>query len=197
MWTVAGDVPCYEYSIDVLERQDPKGLPLMPSKADYIVNYPQITFNDRLTIKLGSHTLDMYHTPGHSDSQIALYVPEERTVFVGDTIFSGCQTWLHSADIDALLNSLNLIEKLDFDYLVPGHGPVVGKEYIAYQRAVVYDWIAAVADGVAKGWDLNECIARISFADRWPMDIGQEESMEYVQRTNVTKCYKYVTGKLA
>lgn len=195
MWTVAGDVPCYEYSIDVLERQDPEGLPLMPSKEDYIVNYPQITFKDHLTIKLKSHTLDMYHTPGHSDSQICLYVPEERVVFVGDTIFSGCQTWLHSANIDELLSSLNLIEKLDFDYLVPGHGPVVGKEYIAYQRAVVYDWIAAVADGVAKGWDLDECIKRISFEDRWPMDIGQEESMEYVQRTNVTKCFKYVTGK--
>ena len=35
----------------------------------------------------------------------------------------------------------------------------------------------------------------ISFADRFPMDIGQEETMEYVQRTNVIKCYRYLTEK--
>ncbi|HML36157.1 MAG TPA: MBL fold metallo-hydrolase [Bacillota bacterium] len=192
-WTVAGDMECYEYSVDVIERQDKDYLHLMPSKEDYIVNRPQITFSDHMTVKLGDHTFELYHTPGHSTSQICVYVPEERVAFVGDTLFSGCQTWLHSAEIDPLLNTLDFLETLDVDWFVPGHGPVVKKEYIREQRAFIYEWISAVANGVQKGWTLDECIKNISFADRYPMDIGQEESMEYVQTTNVVKCYNYLT----
>ena len=105
-------------------------------------------------------------------------------------------TYGHYADIDALLKSLDCLETLeDVDYIVPGHGPVVTKDYIPKQRAFIYEWIAAVAKGIEKGWDLDECIANISFADRFPMDIGQEETMGYVQRTNVIKCYHYLTHK--
>ena len=43
-----------------------------------------------------------------------------------------------------------------------------------------------------KGWDLDECIKRISFADRFPVDIGQDEMMDYIQEKNVIKCYNYI-----
>lgn len=194
-WTVAGELDCYDYSVDVLQRQDQACLHLMPSREDYVVNRPQITFSERMEFRLGETTFKLYHTPGHSDSQICVYVPEERVAFTGDTLFSDCQTWLHSADIDQLLASLDFLETLDVDYFVPGHGPVVKKDYIAKQRAFIYEWIAAVAQGVEQGWSLDTCIERINFAGRCPVDIGQEEMMEYIQRTNVTRCYRYLTEK--
>ena len=40
-----------------------------------------------------------------------------------------------------------------------------------------------MAKGIEKGWDLDECI---SFADRFPMDIGQEETLGYIQRNYLT-----------
>lgn len=192
-WTVAGDLDCYDYSVDVIERQDKECLHLMPSREDYIVNRPQITFSEHMTLKLGDHTFELYHTPGHSPSQICVYVPEEKVAFVGDTLFSACQTWLHSADIDLLFETLDFLETLDAEWFVPGHGPVVGKEFIREQRAFIYEWIAEVAKGIQKGWSLDDCIKNISFEDRYPVDIGQEEMMEYIQRTNVVKCYNYLT----
>ena len=193
LWTVAGDVPCYEYSVDVLERQDKDSLHLMPSKEDYIVNRPQITFSDRMNIEVGGTKFDLYHTPGHSDSQIAVFVPQEGVLFVGDTIFAGCQTWLHSANIDELLQTLDFLESLNAEWIVPGHGPIIKTDYIAEQRGFIYEWIAAVSDKVKQGWSQDECVAAISFADRYPVDIGQDEMMEYIQRTNVIKCYNYLT----
>jgi len=194
-WTVAGDVPCYEYSVDVIERQDKESLPLMPSKEDYIVAKPNIKVGDKLILKMGDLCFEIYHTPGHSTSQLAVLVPEEGVLFTGDTIFSGCQTWLHSAEIGPLLNTLSFIESLDYGYIVPGHGPVVGKDYIKEQRAFIYEWIFAVAKGMQEGWTLEECQERISFADRYPVDIGQDEMMQYIQETNVARCYKYLTGE--
>lgn len=192
-WTVAGEMDCYDYSVDVIRRQDPKMLDLMPSRDEYIVNRPQITFRDHLTLQLGETTFEMYHTPGHSTSQLCVYVPQEGVVFTGDTIFSGCQTWLHSAEIDPLLTTLDFLETLDAKWLVPGHGPVVGMEYIATQRAIIYEWISAVANGVQRGWSCEECQKNINFASKSPVDIGQDEMMDYIQRTNVAKCYSYLT----
>jgi glyoxylase-like metal-dependent hydrolase (beta-lactamase superfamily II) len=194
-WTVAGELDCYDYSVDVIQRQDKASLHLMPSREDYIVNRPQITFGDHMTLRLGDHTFELYHTPGHSPSQICVYIPEERVAFTGDTLFSNCQTWLHSAEIDLLLGTLNFLETLDVDWFVPGHGPVVGKEFIREQRAFIYEWIAAVAKGIRLGWSLDECIQNINFVDRFPVDIGQEEMMEYIQRTNVVKCYNYLMNQ--
>ncbi len=185
----------YDYSIDVLRRQDPEALKFVPSRADYIQNKPQIEFNDQMTLKVGDHTFHLYYTPGHSDCQIAVYCPEERVAFVGDTIFSGCQMWLHTADIDALMKTYDFLYTLDVDYIVPGHGPVVTKDYIVNQKTLVYEWLAAVGSGMSKGWTLEECIQKISFADRFPVDIGQGEMMDYIQKYNVVKCYKYLLNQ--
>lgn len=186
----------YEYMLDVIQRQDPEGLPFMPKEEDYIINPPSITFSDRMTFKSGDHTFKLYYTPGHSDANISVYVPEERVVFVGDTVFSDCQIWLHSCDPDALLNTLHFLSTLDVDYIVPGHGPVVKKEYLKQQAAFLYEWLSAVAYGMSKGWSKEECVARISFADRCPVDIGQEDAMDYIQTANVRVAYDYLLAKV-
>ena len=197
LWKVPGTMDAYDYSVDVLQRQDPDMLDKMPSREEYIMmKRPDITFGDHMIIELGDTHFELYHTPGHSPCQTTVYVPEERVAILGDTLFVDCQTWLHSADIAALLKSLDFVETLDVDYLIPGHGQVVTKDYVKKQRAWVYEWLGAVGEGISKGWSVDECVANISFADRCPMDIGQPEMMEYVQRTNTVKCYNYLTNQL-
>jgi cyclase len=191
---VPGDLGGYDYSVDVLTRQNPESLPLMPSRDKYIVNTPQITFSDKMTLEVGDHHFLLYHTGGHCKSQIAVYVPEERTVFVGDTVFQGCQIWLHSADIARIFSALDFVSTLDVDHIVPGHGPVITKKELIQQKEFIYDWISTVAKGISKGWSEEECVKRISFADRCPVDIGQPEMMDYIQTNNVRKCYHYLTG---
>ena len=189
----AFNMEIHDYNVDIIKRQDPEALDRMPSKEDYIVAKPDITFTDALTLKLGEHTFECYHTPGHSPEQTSVYVPEERVVFVGDNIFHDCQIGLHSADFDDLFRSLDWLQGLDVDYIVPGHGPVKGKECIVENKQFLYDWLAAVADGINQGWEKEECVERINFADRCPVDIGQPECMDYIQTNNVRKCYDYLT----
>ena len=101
---------------------------------------------------MGDHTFRCLWTPGHTPGQLAVHVPEERVVFTGDTIFSGCQTWLMTSNVDQWLEALERIRALeDVDHVVPGHGPVVTLDYVETQRAVLLAWKAAVADAVAKG----------------------------------------------
>ena len=146
-----------------------------------------------MSIKLGNHVLKIIHTPGHTNAQLAVYIPKERVVFVGDTVFAECQTWLQVANPEIWLRSLQVLKQLDVEYIVPGHGPVVDKSYFAKQSAFIQEWIAAVAAGMAKGWNKKECVARISFLDRYPVDIGQEKSGPMIQQLNVERLYDFLS----
>ena len=185
----------YAYAQEAIPTDDPEGAAIFPDEETYFrdPNRPSITFSEDLTLKVGGHTFELIYTPGHTVGQIAVYVPEERVVFPGDTVFCECQTWLYVSDVDQWLQSLERLRRLEIDHLVPGHGPVTTKAYLDVQRAFLMEWVTTVALGVARGWSKEECIARISFADRFPVDVGQGHMMEHIQRENVAALYDKLT----
>jgi cyclase len=185
----------YAYALEAISTDDPEGASLFPDEETYFKNpnKPTVTFTGDLTLRVGDHTFHLISTPGHTAGQIAVYIPEERVVFVGDTIFNNCQTWIYEADPDAWLRSLRRIALLDVDVIVPGHGPVCTRDYIQVQSAFLREWIAAVAVGIAKGWSKEESMKRISFLDRFPVDIGQDYMGPRVQEMNVSALYDWLT----
>lgn len=176
----------FAYAAEAIPTDDPQGQAIFPEREVYYAdpNKGRIVFTGDLTLRVGDHTFELIHTPGHTPGQLAVHVPEERVVFTGDTVFSEVQTWLMTSDIDQWVAALDRIALLDVDHVVPGHGPVTTTAYLATQKAVLLEWRAAVADAVAKGWSREETIQRISFADRYPVDIGQEYMMGYIQSNN-------------
>jgi cyclase len=186
----------YEYAKEALPTDDPDGLEIFPDEDAYFAdpNRPSITFTEDVTLTVGDHTFELIYTPGHTPGQIAVYVPEERAVFTGDTIFCEVQTWLYVSDVDQWLDSLEIIRDLDIDTIYPGHGPVTDKKYLDVQRAFLMEWVTTVADAVAKGWTRDETVERVSFADRYPVDIGQEYMMDHIQRSNAGALYDKLTG---
>jgi cyclase len=187
----------FAYAREAIPTDDPDGAVLFPDEETYYKNpnKPAVTFRGDLTIRLGQHTFNLISTPGHTKGQIAVYIPEERVVFTGDTIFNNCQTWMYEAEPDEWLKSLKYLESFDVDFIIPGHGPVCTKQYISVQSAFIREWVTAVALGISKGWSKEECIRRISFLDRFPVDVGQEFMGPKVQEMNVTALYDYLTKK--
>jgi cyclase len=176
----------FAYAEEAIPTDDPEGAAIFPERDVYEAdpNKGQIVFTGDLVLRVGEHTFELIHTPGHTPGQVAVHVPEERVVFTGDTVFNEVQTWLMTSDIDEWLAALDRIAGLDVDHVVPGHGAVTTTAYLATQKAVLLEWRAAVAAAVARGWTRDETIARINFADRYPVDIGQEYMMDYIQRHN-------------
>jgi cyclase len=178
---------------------DEDGLALWPDRDEYYrdPNKGRIVFTGDLTLRVGDHTFDLLHTPGHTPGQLAVHVPEERVVFTGDTIFSGCQTWLMTSDVAQWLDALERIRTLDVDWIVPGHGPVVSQQYLDVQRSHLMEWKTAVATAVANGWTREETIARVDFRDAFgPVDIGQGYMLDYIQNLNAGSLYDKLTGAM-
>jgi len=184
--TVYPELDPFAYAAEAIPTDDPDGAAIFPDREEYYAdpNSGAIVFTGDLTLRVGQHTFELLHTPGHTPGQIAVHVPQERAVFTGDTVFSQCQTWLMTSDIEQWIAALDRIGALDFDWLVPGHGPVTGRHSLDVQRATLLEWTTAVAVAVAKGWSRAETIARVTFADRCPVDVGQGHMMQYIQTLN-------------
>ncbi len=194
---VAPELDPFAYAKEALPTDDPEGEAIFPDRDEYYEdpNKGSIVFDGNLTLRVGDHTFELIHTPGHTPGQVAVYVPEERAVFTGDTIFSECQTWLMTSNVEQWLAALDVIEALDdVDHVIPGHGPVTNQRYIATQRSMLLEWKTSVAVAVAKGWSREETMERVEFKDRYPVDIGQEYMMDYINSYNAASLYDKLTA---
>ena len=191
------DLDPYAYALEAIPTDDPDAASIVPDRDTYYAdpNKGTIVFTDDLMLKVGDHTFNLLYTPGHTPGQVAVHVPEERVVFTGDTIFSGCQTWLMTSNVDQWLDALERIRQLDVDTVVPGHGPVVTLDYVNTQRQVLLAWKAAVAAAVAKGWSREETVERVRFDDEFgPVDVGQGYMMDHIQTKNAGSLWDKFTA---
>jgi len=193
---VTPDLDPYEYAREAIPTDDPEGAEIFPDRETYYAdpNKGSIVFTGDLTLSVGDRTFRILHTPGHTPGQVAVHVPEDRVVFTGDTVFCECQTWLMTSNIDQWIAALDRIGSLDVDHVIPGHGPVTTRAYLAVQRSNLLDWKAAVAAAVAKGWSRAETIERVNFADRYPVDIGQVYMMDHIQTLNAGSLWDKFTA---
>ncbi len=164
---------------------------------DYSVPLPEITFTDSMALFVGEHTLKLMHLPGHTASQTAVFIPEERAVFTGDNIFHKTHTFMHEALPSRWLDSLEKLKDLDAEFYIPGHGDVCGKDYLDEQAAVVKEWINVARNAVNSGWSIEEAQERISFLDRFTIEEEMKERVREMEKVGIANVYELVrTGKL-
>lgn len=84
------------------------------------------SLNEQDTVKAGSLTANVMHTPGHTEGSICLYFPAEKKLIAGDTLFAGSigRTDLPGGSFEKIMCSLHdkLLSLPDETAVVPGHG---------------------------------------------------------------------------
>lgn len=81
----------------------------------------------------------LYLGRGHTGGDVVLFLPEEKIVFSGDLMVPSIP-YMGDAHVDEWPDTLEKLKALDFDTLLPGHGPVVqGKERINHLQAYLRD----------------------------------------------------------
>jgi glyoxylase-like metal-dependent hydrolase (beta-lactamase superfamily II) len=81
-------------------------------------------------IDVGSRQLEVWHTPGHTDSQLAFRMGN--LLLSGDNIYRdgsvGAIDAHHGSDIPTFIKSLERIATSDVEWLLPSHGPIFRKD---------------------------------------------------------------------
>jgi hydroxyacylglutathione hydrolase len=86
------------------------------------------------TVKAGSLSANVLHTPGHTEGSICLYFAAHKKLIAGDTLFAGSigRTDLPGGSMQKIMNSLQetVLALPDETVVVPGHGPLttIGEE---------------------------------------------------------------------
>ena len=87
---------------------------------------PAIDLAEGSRIRFGEISLEVLHTPGHTEGSVCLLADSERLLFTGDTLFAGSwgRTDLPGGSDAAMVDSLTRLGTLADDLRVlPGHGP--------------------------------------------------------------------------
>ncbi|WP_052707419.1 MBL fold metallo-hydrolase [Streptomyces rubellomurinus] len=97
--------------------------------------YPTITFNGELELTVGQRVVRLIEAgPAHTVGDVIVHVPDTKVVYAGDLLMFGTHGVIHSGPIDNCIRACDTIIELDPEFVVPGHGPVGGKQDVVRIR---------------------------------------------------------------
>lgn len=120
---------------------------------------PTELVENSLSLTVGTKQVELLKLgPAHTEGDMIVVVPSERTVFTGDLIFYTNTPIIWSGPVSNWIAAIEYILTLDIETVVPGHGPVTDKsgirktrEYLVYieeQARKRYDAGMSVLDAV-------------------------------------------------
>jgi cyclase len=118
---------------------------------------PTVTYKDRLPMTLGERTIEVLHydravTPGDT----FIYLPDEKVLITGDLLINPISFALSSYPT-GWLNTLEKIDALDANVIVPGHGtPLHDKALLRAHIDVMRQLLKAGKDAKARGLDADQ-----------------------------------------
>ena len=133
---------------------------------------PDLTFEDAMNIELGGQTVELrYVGRNHSDNMIVMRFPAQRVLFAVDFIPMGGVAFRDFPDawLPDWMDSLRVVETMDFDILVPGHGRNGNKADVTAYREYMDDLWAAVTAAVRAGKTVEQAQAEIKLPkyEKW------------------------------
>ncbi len=139
---------------------------------------PEVTFTDRMTVTLGGKSVELiYLGLSHSDNMIVMHFPEERALYTVDFVSVKRLPYKNLSDayMPEWIDAVRQVEAMDFDILVPGHGPVGTRADATEHRQYLQALYSAVLDGARKGQSLDDMkkgimlgeFKHMSMYDKW------------------------------
>lgn len=191
----------HELSLRQIGKYKPAGLEQLanlyreqdPELADEITNLtlhtPELCVQDHATLYLGERTLRILHLDGHTPVSLGVYLPEERILFAGDNIVYHEHPIMAQANSQAWLESLNTLQELEIEIVVPGLGEPCTKEAIAPLARYIGEIRRRVSELFEAGASRRECVEKVSMIEFYPTPEEQAARIKRRRRENVERVY--------
>lgn len=130
---------------------------------------PLITFDKNLALDMGDATIMLEFVGGHSPGTILIYLKEDQAVFTGDTVEAQFP-YFGQAHFGAWKETLRKILSMDVEVVVPGHGPVGGKEVVEKYASFFQNLEEEVRDFELKGLTIEQMAEESRVINFFPDD---------------------------
>jgi glyoxylase-like metal-dependent hydrolase (beta-lactamase superfamily II) len=159
---------------------------------DFTYLAPTLTFDPGLEVDLGNRLVQMsFLGRGETGGEAVVYLPKEKIVAVGELVTTPVP-YTFAGYPSEWVRTLNVIDSMDVDTIVPGHGEVLrGKAFLELQRDLlksavnqVYARMVALAaitetpsfEDVRKGVDLSSFRERFAHASKEQQEFFDQAS---------------------
>ena len=149
------------------------------------IGLPRITFTDEFAVHLGGKEVRAkYFGKGHTNGDVVIYFPELKAVHTGDLFLgraapaggaaqtrpSGVNIYVDYAQGGSFMDWTKTLDgalQLDFDTVIPGHGPVSTKEDVAKFRSDLETMRSRLIGIVRNSSNKNEMVSVLETDYGW------------------------------
>ena len=157
------------------------------------VTLPTMTFDHSLILHRKSKTVEiLWLGKAHTDGDVFVYLPKEKVLATGDALHGWTPFMGDSYPYD-WIQTLDAAEKLDFNYVIGGHGDVMqGKQKFELWKQYLRDLMSRTADAYAQGATLDDAKKSVSewlvarYADKFDPNFSKSVG------SNVAKAYQVI-----
>jgi cyclase len=157
---------------------------------------PNVTFERELVLGDGDNRVEIrWPGRGHTPGDTVVYLPAKRVVASGD-LLAGDTPYIGVVTPQEWVETLDELGKLDFEYVIPGHGGVIrGKDRLNLWKRYLTDVVAETTRAYEQGASLEEArdkvveILKSRYASQFPPDF------QYAAAGNVTTTYRMISGE--
>jgi cyclase len=134
---------------------------------------PTMAFERHAHIFLGGKNVELYHFGrAHTNGDVVVYFPAHRTMAAGDMFTFGDATpqlidYAGGGSAKEWTSTLDSVLQLDFDTVVPGHGPVTTKQELRKFRDSTLTFRNRVHDMIAQSKTRDEIAKTLRSEFHW------------------------------
>jgi glyoxylase-like metal-dependent hydrolase (beta-lactamase superfamily II) len=136
------------------------------------LTYPNMAFADTLRLDLGGREVQLLHLGrGHTQGDAAVWLPKERVLFAGDLVEARAAPYMGDAFVEEWsTTTLDRVEELGAQRIVPGRGPAAGPEAIAETRdylRTLWETVNGGHETLKAAFDAARAALEPRFGDWW------------------------------
>lgn len=126
---------------------------------------PVVTFDTGVTFHVNGQEIHAFHVdPAHTDGDAVVHFREANVLHMGDTYFSGMYPFFDlssGGDFDGLIAAVEKVLPLcdDATKIIPGHGPLSGRQELVAYRDMLLAVRTSVQAGIDSGQTLEQIVA--------------------------------------
>jgi glyoxylase-like metal-dependent hydrolase (beta-lactamase superfamily II) len=203
------EIIAHKLAVEAMRRESPalldgflKAAPGMGLTGEYVLHafgpfdfagvtqtLPTTTFESVLTRHVGSKEVRLLPVgPAHTAGDILVHVPADRTVFTGDILFIEGHPIMWEGPVGNWIAACDAILEMDVETVVPGHGPITGKNGVRAVR----DYLAYIRDEARHRYDAGLS----AFEAAKDIDMSDYDSWGDAERiaVNVATLYREFSG---
>ena len=118
----------------------------------------------------------------HTVDDVFVYMPKEKVLFAGDLVMNGRITSNRDGSVMGQIKAIDMIEKLDWNVLVPGHGLITGKHAVDEARLyfkLLKERIMKALENDVDATEITQKVTLPEFKDKAMYDILNAQNVGY------------------